>query len=407
LKTKNFKHTLLTFAFASWSICSLAQTSITKDNLKDERNVITTAVPFLNITPDARSGGLGDAGVAMDPDANSIHWNVGKLAFIPNDKKAGISLSATPWLKQLVPDMWLYYLSGYSKFGKDNRSVLAASMRYFTLGEIQFTDDQGNPMGTDKPQEFAFDVAYSSKLSERFSVGVALRFVQSRLVSRVYSSDVKAGLAGAGDIGVYWKDDIKISGKDVTYALGANISNMGSKITYTTDANRDFIPINMRLGTYWKIKMDEYNQLGLMLDFNKLMVPTPQYEYDTVNGQQIITGRKLDNSPVIAGMFSSFGDAPGGFGEELKEFTTSAGMEYWYDEQFALRAGYFHEAKTKGGRNYLTFGIGIRYNVFGLDIAYLQPISQRHPLQNTLRFTLLFDIQAFKSQSKDPVVPSK
>jgi hypothetical protein len=319
----------------------------------------------------------------------------------------------------LVPDVWFYYLSGYNKFGKEDRSTLAASLRYFTLGEIQFTDDKGDPMGSDQPQEFAFDVAYSQKLSENFGVGVAMRFISSRLVSRgVYNGvEIKPGLAGAGDIGAYYQDKTKMGGKDVAYAFGANISNMGSKITYTTDANRDFIPANLRLGTQWKFDLDDYNQLAVMLDFNKLLVPTPQYVYlkksgstaDSLDadGNQVIIGREIDDSPVISGMFSSFGDAPGGFKEELKEFTTSFGLEYWYDKQFAVRAGYFHEADTKGGRQYMTFGIGLKYNVFGIDAAYLQPFAQRHPLQNTIRFSLLFDLDAFKAQgdSKPPVKP--
>lgn len=403
---------------AATVVCtSAASAQTSKDNLLGQRNVITTAVPFLTITPDARSAGFGDAGAATDADANSIHWNVGKLSFI--EKKAGISVSAAPWLRQLVPDVWFYYLSGYNKFGKEDRSTLAASLRYFTLGEIQFTDDKGDPMGSDQPQEFAFDVAYSQKLSEKFGVGVAMRFVSSRLVSRgVYNGvEIKPGLAGAGDIGAYYQDKTKMGGKDVSYAFGANISNMGSKITYTTDANRDFIPANLRLGTQWKFDLDDYNQLAVMLDFNKLLVPTPQYIYlkksgsteDSLDadGNQVIIGREIDDSPVISGMFSSFGDAPGGFREELKEFTTSFGLEYWYDKQFAVRAGYFHEADTKGGRQYMTFGIGLKYNVFGIDAAYLQPFAQRHPLQNTIRFSLLFDLDAFKSQgdSKPPVKP--
>lgn len=410
----NVKALICAAAVASTSV-AVAQTS--KDNLLGQRNVITTAVPFLTITPDARSAGFGDAGVATDADANSIHWNVGKLSFI--EKKAGISVSAAPWLRQLVPDVWFYYLSGYNKFGKEDRSTLAASLRYFTLGEIQFTDDKGDPMGSDQPQEFAFDVAYSQKLSEKFGVGVAMRFVSSRLVSRgVYNGvEIKPGLAGAGDIGAYYQDKTKIGGKDVNYAFGANISNMGSKITYTTDANRDFIPANLRLGTQWKFDLDDYNQLAVMLDFNKLLVPTPQYIFlkksgsseDSLDGDgnQIIIGREIDDSPVISGMFSSFRDAPGGFREEMREFTTSFGLEYWYDKQFAVRAGYFHESDLKGGRQYMTFGIGLKYNVFGIDAAYLQPFAQRHPLQNTIRFSLLFDLDAFKAQgdTKAPVKP--
>ncbi len=417
LKTLNLKvYTLAAALGMAGFIQAQSVASGTNKNLLGQRNVITTSVPFLTITPDAKSAGMGDAGCAADADANSIHWNVGKLSFI--EKKAGVSLSAAPWLRQLVPDVWFYYLSGYNKFGKDDRSTLAASLRYFTLGEIQFTDEKGDPMGTDQPQEFAIDVAYSQKLSDKLGVGVAMRFINSRLVARgVYNGvEIKPGIAGAGDIGIYYKDKTKLSGKKVDYSFGANISNMGSKITYTTDANRDFMPANLRLGTQWKFDIDDYNQLSILVDFNKLLVPTPQYAYlktadgkeDSIDqdGNSYIIGRELDDSPVVAGLFKSFGDAPGGFKEEMKEITTSIGLEYWYDKQFAVRAGYFNEADTKGGRKYATFGIGLRYNVFGIDAAYLQPFTQRHPLQNTIRFSLLFDIDAFKNQSEKskPVV---
>jgi hypothetical protein len=317
------------------------------------------------------------------------------LAFIDGD--AGLSLSAAPWLKQLVPDVWFYYLSGYKKI--DDRSTIAMSLRYFTLGNIQFTDITGNSNGNYEPKEFAFDGAYARQLSDNLSVGIALRFILSDLARGqvgVSGSEIKAGKAGAGDVSMTYRDDIKVGGRDFDYTIGGNISNIGNKITYTTEANRDFIPVNMRVGTFWKTQIDEYNEIGFGVDFNKLLVPTPQYSYDSLGN---ITGRVIDDGPVIQGILSSFGDAPGGFGEEMKEINYSVGLEYWYAKQFALRAGYFNEANTKGGRKYMTFGAGLKYKVFQIDAAYLQPFTRRHPLQNTIRFSLLFDIDAFNAQA--------
>ncbi len=379
----------------------------TDENLLGQLNTITTAVPFLTITPDARAAGMGDIGVATTPDANGLHWNPGKMAFI--EKKAGLSLGAAPWLKRLVPDIWFYYLSGYTKVGDKGRGTVAGSLRYFSLGNIQFTDEFGNPQGSDEPKEFAFDLSYSLQLSKKFSFGIATRYINSRLVSqRATNVDIQPGQAVAGDIGAYYKDKIKISGRNYNWAVGASITNMGSKITYTNDANRDFIPINLRIGTFWETEIDEHNKIGFGIDFNKLMVPTPQPVYlqngggmDSVfnDGSRQIVGWTTSDAPVVSGMFSSFGDAPGGFKEEMKEFITNIGMEYWYEENFAIRAGYFNEAATKGGRKYLTLGAGIHYNVFGLDISYLMPFKNQHPLQNTVRFTLLFDMDAFTKQS--------
>ncbi len=382
---------------------------LSKNELVGQRNVITTAVPFLTITPDSRSAAMGDAGVARDGDANSIHWNIASMAFIT--KKAGMSLNAAPWLRQLVPDVWFYHLAGYSKVGRRNQSVVAGSIRYFSLGEIQFTDDFGNPNGNATPYEMAIDVGYSTQLSEKFSLGGAMRFVNSCLTcgsTGVVGSQFKPGRAAAGDIGVYYKKPIKIGGKDVKWAMGATITNIGNKVTYSTTAEKDFIPTNLRLGTSFGFKMDDHNELNINFDINKLLVPTyPVYEQDSVgnyvldaNGDKIvIEGKEYKDVPVIKGIFQSFGDAPGGFKEELKEYNIATGIEYWYDKQFAVRVGYFNEADTKGGRKYATFGIGLRYQVFGIDAAYLQPFTQRHPLQNTIRFSLMFDLDAFKKQT--------
>lgn len=365
-----------------------------KESLLGQRNVITTAAPFLLISPDSRSAAMGDLGAATSADANSIHWNASKLAFVEGD--GGMAISAAPWLRQLVPDIWFYYMSGYKKI--DDKSTVGASLRYFTLGNIQFTDDQGTSTGDYEPKEFALDGAYARKLSDNLSLGVALRFILSDLArGQVGSSgtEIKAGMAGAGDISMTYKNDTKLGGKDFDYTIGGNISNIGNKITYTTEANRDFIPVNLRLGTFWNTQLDDYNEIGFGVDFNKLLVPTPQYTYDSLGE---ISDRVIVDEPLINGMLSSLSDAPGGFKEELNEITISAGVEYWYAKQFALRAGYFYEADTKGSRKYMTFGAGLKYNVFQIDAAYLQPFARRHPLQNTIRFSLLFDLDAFKNQ---------
>ncbi|NNJ56352.1 MAG: type IX secretion system outer membrane channel protein PorV, partial [Bacteroidia bacterium] len=244
------------------------------------------------------------------------------------------------------------------------------------------------------------DGAYARQLSDNLSLGIALRFIFSDLARGqvgVSGSEIKAGIAGAGDVSMTYFNDVKVGGKEFDYTIGGNISNIGNKITYTTEANRDFIPVNLRLGTYWNTEIDEFNEIGFGVDFNKLLVPTPQYEYDSLGN---ISGRVIDDGPLVQGMLSSFGDAPGGFQEELKEFTFSLGLEYWYAKQFALRLGYFNEADTKGARKYITFGAGLKYKVFQIDAAYLQPFTRRHPLQNTIRMSLLFDIDAFSDQSK-------
>jgi hypothetical protein len=373
-----------------------------KTNLLGQINTITTAVPFLSISPEARAGGMGDAGVASSPDANSIHWNPAKLAFM--EKNIGFSISYTPWLRQLVNDINLSYVSGYYKIKNDQ--TLAASLRYFSLGSIDFTGNQGEPLGSFNPNEFAFDVAYARKLSDNFSGGIALRYVHSNLTGgiTVGGNASKAGNAVAADVSAYYKKDMTVSKKDATLALGLAITNIGSKISYTETGDKDFIPINLRFGPSLKMKLNEYNDLTFLLDINKLLVPTPPIYSDSIdpitNEQKIIFG-KSSNVSVASGIFQSFSDAPGGFSEEIKEFNLCGGMEYWYDKQFAFRAGYFFESALKGNRKYFTLGAGLRYSVFGLDFAYLIPTEQRNPLENTLRFTLTFDFDNGKSSSKE------
>lgn len=377
-------------------------------NQSSNRTVITSTIPFILISPDARSGGLGDAGVALTPDANSSHWNPAKFAFVKD--KGGVATSITPWLRQLVNDVNFAYLAGYGRINK--RSAFAASLKYFSLGTINFTDISGNSLGSFNPNEFSVDGTYSTQLSEHFSMGVSLRFIYSNLTGGLQQGGAtgKAGTSGAGDISAYYtntyKNKKKLKDQVIEYAFGINISNIGQKITYTTNANRQFIPTNLKLGGYANYVVDKYNEVGFLLDFNKLLIPSNAiYELDAngnivlgADGEPVISGGKDPDVPVIQGMIQSFSDAPGGFTEEINEISLSTGVEYWYDKLFAVRTGFFYEHPTKGNRKYLTFGVGLRYKVFGVDAAYLAPLQQRHPLQNTLRFTLHFDLDAFKSQ---------
>lgn len=376
---------------------------IRTSQLDGRQNTITTAVPFLMITPDARAGAMGDVGVATPNDINAIHWNTSKLAFM--EKNGGVSISYTPWLRQLVPDVSLSYLSAYGKI--NDKSSIGGSLRYFSLGEINFTDNSGLSLGNFNPNELAIDLGYSQKLSNEFAVGIAFRYIYSNLAGGATNvAGIKAGQSFAGDITAFYRNSMKYKAYKLNYSYGAAITNIGAKVTYTTAQQENFIPINLRIGTYWQIEIDKYNSIALTVDLNKLLVPTPpkykigangQIELDA-NNEPVIESGKVNNVPVVQGMMQSFSDAPGGFSEELNEINISSGMEYWYDKQFALRAGYFHENQYKGNRKYLTMGAGLRYNVFGLDVAYLISFQQRNPLDNTLRFTLTFDFDAFKKQ---------
>jgi len=371
-----------------------------QSNLLGQLNTITTAVPFLIISPDARAGGMGDAGVASSADVNSIHWNPSKLAFVEN--KLGVSISYTPWLRKLVPDINLAYVSFYNKLKGDQ--TIGASLRYFSLGDITFTDNVGTEIGQFNPSEFAIDIAYARLLSENISGGIALRYINSNLTGgfQVENNATKAGQSVAADISATYRKEMEVGKKDAVFGFGLNISNIGSKISYTETGRKDFIPINLRLGPSLKIKLNEYNDITFLVDFNKLLVPTPPiYNPDSIiNGeQQILFGQNPDVS-VASGIFNSFSDAPDGFGEELNEINIAGGLEYWYDNQFAFRAGYFYEHETKGNRKYFTLGAGLKYNVFGLDFAYLIPTDQRNPLENTLRFSLIFDFNSLK-KAKD------
>lgn len=382
---------------------------ISGQEVNERVNTITTAVPFLMISPDSRAGGMADAAVATSADVNSIHWNASKLAFA--EKKLAIGVSYTPWLRALVPDINLAYLSGYYK--TDKNGTFGASLRYFSLGDITFTDKNGDNMGQFRPNEFAMDVGYARKLSDMFAMGGAIRYINSNLSGGTFvdGSATRPGRSIAADLSaLFRKDEIKIGEKEAVISVGLNISNIGAKISYSdnnTKENANFIPINMRLGGAFDLNIDDYNKVTFVLDFNKLMVPTlPVYELDAsgspikdANGDFQILHGKDPNRGIAEGMFGSFNDAPGGGKEELREIVYSVGMEYWYNKLFAIRAGYFYEHPNKGNRQYITLGAGVKYNVFGLDFAYLIPTQQRNPLENTLRFSLTFDFDAFKAQN--------
>jgi hypothetical protein len=353
--------------------------------LGQDRRAIITPVAFLTISPDARSGALGDAGVAISPDANAIYWNPAKLAFL--DKKVGLSVNYTPWLRNLVNDMSISTLNGYYKV--DNNSAVGLNLTYFNLGDIQFTDENGNPIRDFNSREFAFGGSYSRKLSNNLGLAVSLRFIHSNLAGNFNfvntSTQVKAGNTAAGDVSLYYNKDLNISGNDVNFAFGANLSNLGAKISYTTRDQREFIPTNLKLGTGITYNADPYNKITWAVDFNKLLVPTPSGEFNPATGRSTSSEKTF-----ISGALGSFADAPGGFNEELKEISIATGLEYWYNDLFAARAGYFTESRDEGNRKYFTLGIGIRYQKLGFDFAYLIPQQRgaNSPLADTLRFSL-------------------
>lgn len=409
LKIKYTAIAALTLFISNSLFSQINYNQISGQELSTRTNTITTAVPFLLISPDSRAGGMGDAGCAASADVNSIHWNPSQLAFV--DKQMGVGVSYTPWLRALVPDINLAYLSGFYKTKK--HGTFATSLRYFSLGDITFTDINGSTIGQFRPNEFAIDVAYGTKLGKDFSVGGAARYINSNLTggTLVDGAATHPGRAVAADLSaLYRKEKIKVGDKKATGAIGIDISNIGSKMTYS---NRDavgtsnFIPTNLRLGGSLSINIDEYNSISFIVDANKLMVPTPPiYKRDShgaamydANGNPIILLGKDPNRGVAEGILGSFNDAPGGYKEELREINYATGLEYWYNKLFAIRGGYFYENPTKGNRQYFTLGAGVKYNVFGLDFAYLIPTDQRNPLENTLRFSLTFDFDAFKAQN--------
>ena len=374
-----------------------------------ELNAIQTVVPFLTIAPDSRGGAMGDAGVATSPDVYSNHWNPAKFVFI--DGEGGVGISYSPWLRNLVPDINIAYLSGYKRL--DSKQVLSASLLYSSLGIVNFTDGFGNFQRDFNPNEFALDAAYSRLLTDNLSAGVAFRFIYSNLSGGYYDAGgvaTKAGTSFAADISSYYQKEITLFSKDAHLGFGINFSNIGSKMSYSDSPTADFIPMNMRIGTAATINLDSYNKITATIDLNKLLVPTPPQYYkvrdinksgDTVHiAMTQIKAGKDPNVAVPVAIFQSFYDAPGGFIEELHEITYSYGVEYWYNNQFAVRGGYFNENATKGNRKYFTAGAGFRLKVFTIDFSYLMPLTQNNPLAHTLRFSLAFDINALRNASR-------
>ena len=419
LQKNRTNHILFLLIFMSFNslYSQINYNQISGQELNSRLNTITTAVPFLLISPDSRAGGMGDAGCASTVDINSIHWNPAKLGFA--EKQMGIGVSYTPWLRALVPDINLAYLSGYYRMKK--AGTIGVALRYFSLGDITFTDINGNTTGQFRPNEFSIDVAYATKLGKNFSAGGAMRYINSNLTGGTFvdGSSTRPGRSFAVDIsGMYKTEKVKIGDKKAVVGFGLNISNIGAKMSYSDRGgknNSDFIRINMRLGSSLAINVDEYNSILFVADINKLLVPTPPIykrkinpitgqpegvDYDA-NGDPIILAGKDPKRGIAEGILGSFNDAPGGAKEELREINYSLGMEYWYNKLFAIRMGYFYEHPTKGNRQYFTLGAGVKYNVFGLDFAYLIPTQQRNPLENTLRFSLTFDFDAFKAQNDE------
>jgi len=367
-------------------------------------NTITTAMPFLIITPDSRAGGIGDAGAATSPDVNSLYWNTAKLVFSKQKSELGISYS--PWLRQLSDDMHLSYVSGYHKLNK--RHVIGGSLRYFSLGTINFTNNVGTPIREFNPNEFEFLGGYAFKLSDHFSLGMNGKFAYSNLTGGIAVGVVNTKPAKAGGVDLsaqYFNDELSLGNYDATWSVGLTINNLMNKVKYTDDKNKDFVPTNLRLGTAYKIAFDDYNSLTATVDFNKLLVPTQPFR-DPTKTDVIISGKDNQVGPV-SGILQSFYDAPGivtdvtgngdyevtkgsRFKEELREINIGGGVEYWYGSLLALRAGFYHEHASKGNRKFLTFGAGLYYSKFGIDISYLASVTQNNPLANTVRFSLSF-----------------
>lgn len=392
---------------------AFTQSNVTDDDL--QLNTITTALPFMSITPDSRAGGMGDAGTALSANSNSIYWNTSMLNFA--EKNSEVSLSYTPWLRQLTNDIHLTNLSGYTRVG--SRHAIGGNLRYFSLGEITFTDNTGNVLRDDKPNEFEITLGYAFKLSDKLSIGINGKFANSNLTGGlvVAGAETKAARAGAADISfTYYNPEVKLGGYNGRYTFATTINNIGNKVSYSDASNRDFLPTNLKIGNSYMLELDQYNSITLALDVQKLLVPTPAVYNDS---GEVIAGKTGDVG-VVAGMLQSFYDAPGVvvtdangdpimtsdgkaevtkgtvFKEELREINLATGLEYWYNNTFAVRTGFFYEHRTKGARQYFNVGIGLKYNMIGIDLSYLMALKKNNPLANTLRFTIRFDIGSNK-----------
>jgi len=372
-------------------LLALVPVSVMAQDKEEMFNPIHTAIVSQTIAPDARAGGMGDVGAATDPDVNSQYWNAAKYPFAIS--RAGVAINYTPWLRQLVNDMYLANVSGYYRIG--DYSAVSASLNYFSLGEVYTSEAEGAM--TINPYEFTFDVAYSLMLSEKFSLSAGVRFLYSDLTWD-YSDNKEPGKAFAADLNMYYNDYVNIGSRECQLGIGFGVRNVGSKITFGGDDHSEFLPTNMRLGFSFMVPVDEYNRFSIAADANKLLVPTyPKQEAgeSTEHYTQRVQRDYYDVSS-ISGIFKSFSDAPRGFKEELEEIQWSVGGEYVYHDQFSLRAGYHHESETKGNRKYFTVGAGFRMSVFSLDASYVIATAKSNPLDQTLRFTLGFDMDGIK-----------
>jgi len=401
---------ILLFACAMVVTIGFGQLPTDMTEKADGSRVINTVVPFLTISPDARAGGMGNVGVSTTPDVYSMFWNPAKYAFI--EKTFGVGIGYVPWLRSLVNDIGLASLVGFWKI--NDKQAIAMSLRYFSMGEVQFTSEDGTPTILVKPNEWTIDATYSRKFSREFSGAVAGRFIYSNLVpggTGGSGQEVRPGTSVAADIAIYYHHVMEVKGiSAASIDFGLNISNIGAKMSYgSATIARDFIPTTLRLGPTFSMDIDDYNRLSFSIDLSKLMVPSPPVYakdstgailYDASQHKIIEKGMDPDVS-AVKGMIQSFYDAPYGFTEELQEINISVAAEYWYNKLFAVRAGYFYESVYKGDRQFFTLGAGLRYNVFGLDFSYLIPVKSNNPLQHTLQFTLLFNFDANKKVAND------
>ena len=393
------KKRIIAIAAVAMALTTIATFTITAQD-KNEFNPVTTGVTSLSIAPDARGASMGDLGAATDPDVNSQFWNASKYAFAYSS--AGVSISYTPWLRKLVNDIALLNASGYWKFGSEDNQAVSASLRYFTLGEITNYDDQGATLSSVNPYEMAFDVGYSRKLSEKFSMGVVLRYIYSNLGFNDATDEALSGASAfAADISGYFTTYPIIGHNECQWSWGFNISNIGSKVSYDGGTESAFLPTNLKIGTTFTFPLADYHNLAVSLDLNKLLVPTKPRTSDYEEGSAEDSPywddlQEWQDMSPITGIFKSFGDAPGGFSEELKEINLSFGLEYNYNQQFFLRGGYYYENAMKGDCKYFGFGAGFALNVIRLDAAYMIATAQSSPLDQTLRFTLTFDMDGIK-----------
>jgi len=375
-------HKILSKALYCLALFAFTEQTNAQETSVTGANYISTAVPFLSITPDSRAGAMGDTGVATSPDHNSMFWNAAKYSF--TESEAGISASYTPWLREIIDDMSLAYLSGY--YSLDKYQTIAASFRYFSLGEILFQENQ-NDIGIKKnPYELAFDIAYSRRLSDNLSGAITFRYIFSDISQGAYDNVSKSANAFAADLSIYHRKEYGSQYNPSVWSWGVNVSNIGSKISYSDDSEKEFIPTNLRIGTAYKHQIDQYNSITVSADMNKLLVPSSSGRTIDENDNSI--GSNVNDKSVINGIFNSFSDAPGGMSEEFKEMTFGLGLEYWYQNQFAVRTGYFYEHEDKGNRKFYTAGVGVKLSMFDLDFSYLIPSSQNNPLQNTLRVSI-------------------